>query len=226
MAKLTLFYESRTVNVHPLDESETLIGRSSECNLVIDDPAVAFEHALIYRDGERFMIIPAQGDAEVLVNNEPAREHALEHGDLIKIGRHILGYSTSAVKLQFRKAAAVSGQETHEAADGKSTALDSLVKTIDTLPSGCIQVLTGRHVGKILRLQRSLMRLTMRPDECAVIAHRDDGYYLSHLEGETAPLVNGRSIGERSTRLKEGDIIQSGPVKMRFHEESITRAAG
>ncbi|WP_172838765.1 FHA domain-containing protein [Solemya velesiana gill symbiont] len=47
MAKLTVFYKSRALDVHHLGEGETLIGRSSDCDLQIDSPAIAYEHALI-----------------------------------------------------------------------------------------------------------------------------------------------------------------------------------
>ncbi|MES9934562.1 MAG: FHA domain-containing protein [Candidatus Sedimenticola sp. PURPLELP] len=225
MAKLTLFYKSRAMDVHRLGEGETVIGRSSECDLQIDSPAIAYEHALIWSDGPSFKVRPAQSDTEVLVNNRLVKEHTLTHGDLIKVGKHVLGFSKSAITIDFPKSPAHPSISPHEELPADPPNLERIVNSIDTLPNGCIQVLNGEHLGKILRLQRSLMRLGIKGDECAVIAHRSDGYYLSHLEGEKPPLINGTSIGEHSVKLHEGCIIELGKITMRFHENAITQAA-
>ncbi len=51
----------------------------------------------------------------------------------------------------------------------------------------------------------------------AVIAHRNDGYFLSHLEGEASPKVGDTSIGDKAWQLNEGDVIQIGNIKMQFY---------
>jgi hypothetical protein len=52
--------------------------------------------------------------------------------------------------------------------------------------------------------------------QTAVITRRDDGYFITHLEGEYSPKVDGESIGEDSRQLEDGNIIQLGNVKMLF----------
>ncbi|WP_135607002.1 FHA domain-containing protein [Solemya velesiana gill symbiont] len=158
------------------------------------------------------------------MNNYPIEKHTLTHGDLIKVGKHVLGFSKSAITIDFPRPSPTPEVSVAKKDIESGPNLERIVSTIDTLPTGCIQVLTGEHIGKILRLQRSLMRLGIRGDECAVIAHRSDGYYISHLEGDTPPLINGTSIGQRSIKLEEGCTIQLGAITMRFHENAINQA--
>lgn len=51
------------------------------------------------------------------------------------------------------------------------------------------------------------------PQVAAQINRRDDGYYLGL--GDRIPKVNGQPI-QRSTRLRHGDIIELGRVRLRF----------
>jgi hypothetical protein len=52
--------------------------------------------------------------------------------------------------------------------------------------------------------------------QTAVITRRDEGFFISHLEGERTPLVDGQPIGDKSWKLEDGNIIQIGNVKMQF----------
>jgi hypothetical protein len=97
-------------------------------------------------------------------------------------------------------------------------AIDQIVNRIDSLPSGYIQVQDGEFMGRIIFLNRSLTRLGLSGATCAVVAHRSDGYYLSHLDGDTPPLLNGASIGDRSMRLQDGDTIEVQGISMKFHK--------
>jgi hypothetical protein len=96
-------------------------------------------------------------------------------------------------------------------------AIDQIVSRIDSLPSGYIQVQNGEFLGRIIFLNRSLTRLGLSADTCAVVAHRSDGYYLSHLDGEIPPFLNGASIGDRTVRLQHGDTIEVQGIAMKFH---------
>jgi hypothetical protein len=97
-------------------------------------------------------------------------------------------------------------------------AIDEIVSRIDSLPAGYIQVQDGEFMGRIIFLNRSLTRLGLSADTCAVIAHRSDGYYLSHLDGDAPPLLNGESIEDRTMKLKDGDTIEVQGVAMKFHK--------
>jgi hypothetical protein len=221
MAKITLFFKSHAIGVHELALESTVVGRDASCDIRIDSSAIAGRHAVIEQKAGKFSIRPLAPGNRVAVNNEAITLHPLSHGDIIRIGKHSMGFAEDAITLDFtqHKAAAEADNGYLDEEFEDDDRFSELVNTINTLPNGCIQILSGEHLGKVIPLQRSLLRLGITGNECAVIAHRSDGYYLSHLEGTTPPLVNGESIGEHSVLLGEGSIIRIGQIEMRFHQE-------
>ena len=69
-------------------DSPRLIGRGSECDIRIDDPAFAERHARIEVQGHQVLLRGlAQGDTTV-INGEPVREAVLRPGDQIVFDAH------------------------------------------------------------------------------------------------------------------------------------------
>ncbi|MCL5773097.1 MAG: FHA domain-containing protein [Firmicutes bacterium] len=65
---------------------ETLIGRSDECHVKIDDPFVSSKHARIYRKGKNFYIEDMGSRNGIYLNGSLIRKPALiEDGDEIMI---------------------------------------------------------------------------------------------------------------------------------------------
>lgn len=65
----------------------TLLGRSSECHITIEDPLVSRQHARIDVDGGHVTVRDLESRNGVKVNGVPVREAvALTHGDRIRIG--------------------------------------------------------------------------------------------------------------------------------------------
>ncbi|TVT55750.1 MAG: FHA domain-containing protein [Sedimenticola thiotaurini] len=226
MPKLTLCFKGRFIGLHNLTETTATIGRAPDAEVHIESLAIAERHALIKQIKERCLISPI-AENKTWVNRQLIDEPTLlTHGDIIKLGKHELFFSESATDLNRSPNTNVQHINQHPTRSASPRqSLDQLVKNLNTLPSGTIQILSGRHLGKIIPLQRGLTRLGMSGNECAVIAHRNDGYYLSHLEGDTPPKVNNRSIGNHTVRLKEGQEIVLGNTRMRFHEEISQSAA-
>ena len=84
---------------------------------------------------------------------------------------------------------------------------------------GWLQILNGQNLGKTLSLNRSMTNLGKPGVATAVITKRGDGYFISHLEGKFPPTVGNESIGDRSIKLKDGDTIKIGNIKMQFYLE-------
>ncbi len=70
-----------------LKQGTSLIGRSSSCNIIIEDLSVSRNHAEISSDS-RIAIIKALNPANpVFVNEKPTESKKLIDGDIIKIGK-------------------------------------------------------------------------------------------------------------------------------------------
>lgn len=87
---------------------------------------------------------------------------------------------------------------------------------IPLLPLGAIQILSGNNAGKELELTKSLTTLGKPKIQVAVIARRPQGYFITHVEGETFPVINGISVGAQAQALKDYDVIELAGIKMTF----------
>jgi pSer/pThr/pTyr-binding forkhead associated (FHA) protein len=80
-----------------------------------------------------------------------------------------------------------------------------------------VQVLTGPNAGKELELVKNLTTLGKPGFQVAVLTKRPQGYFITHVEGESFPLVNGKTLTNQAHQLKEHDVIELAGVKMEFY---------
>lgn len=83
-------------------------------------------------------------------------------------------------------------------------------------PLGHIQVLNGPNSGRELALNKALTTLGKPGVQVAVITRRPHGYFITHVEGASHPVVNGQSVGSQAHELKDHDVIEIAGVKMEF----------
>ena len=87
-------------------------------------------------------------------------------------------------------------------------------------PLGAIRILSGARAGKELKLTKPLTKLGKPGVQVAVLAHRPQGYFITHLEGARQPQVNGQPIGTAPCALKDHDSIEIDGVNMEFFLKS------
>ncbi len=81
-----------------------------------------------------------------------------------------------------------------------------------------IRVLNGSNAGKELDLTKVITKLGKSNVQVAIIAKRETGYYLKHLEGQIYPIINNLLIGESAQLLNDQDVIEILGVKMQFYK--------
>lgn len=79
-----------------------------------------------------------------------------------------------------------------------------------------IQILTGPSAGKELDLTKSLTTLGKPGVQVVVVTRRPQGYFMTHVEGATFPLLNGKTLDAQAHALNDHDIIELGGIKMEF----------
>jgi hypothetical protein len=82
---------------------------------------------------------------------------------------------------------------------------------------GTIQILSGPSAGKELPLSKPLTTLGKPGVQVAVIAKRPQGYFITHVEGASFPVVNGRQLDAQAHALGDHDVIELAGVKMEFY---------
>lgn len=84
------------------------------------------------------------------------------------------------------------------------------------LPLGAIQILSGSNAGKEMELTKSLTTLGRPGVQVAVIARRPHGYFITHVEGATFPIVNGKALDAQAHPLADHDVVELAGTKMEF----------
>jgi hypothetical protein len=87
-------------------------------------------------------------------------------------------------------------------------------------PLGAIQLLSGANAGKELELTKPLTTLGKPGVQVAVLTRRPQGYFITHVEGEKRPEVNGQQIGAAPHALKDHDVVELAGIKMEFFLKS------
>jgi hypothetical protein len=82
--------------------------------------------------------------------------------------------------------------------------------------AAAIQILNGPNAGKELDLTKTLTTLGKPGLQVAVIAKRPHGYFITHVEGQQFPVVNGRTLDAQAYPLGDHDVIEIAGIKMAF----------
>lgn len=208
MPKLTLSFKGHVIDVFHLEKGETGIGRDTACDIHIDSLAIAPKQALVRQiDDHGYQIRATDETFPVLVNHEKIEAKRLHHGDVIQVGKHTLTFAEDVMEL-----GADLSNDLRLPAQKPDAQPESEPAT-----TGILQIMNGENFGRIIPLKRNMTRIGHTGGDCAMVSKRDDGYFLSFLEGANPPSVNRHPVENESQRLNDGDIIEIGGTKMQFH---------
>ncbi|RFC38381.1 MAG: FHA domain-containing protein [Candidatus Nitrotoga sp. LAW] len=103
------------------------------------------------------------------------------------------------------------------------SALATVVDKVPGLPQqvmGVIQILNGPNAGKELELVKNLTTVGKSGLQVVVFTRRPRGYFITYVEGESYPNLNGKSLDDQPCQLNEHDIIELAGIKMEFYLKS------
>ncbi len=80
-----------------------------------------------------------------------------------------------------------------------------------------VQILTGPNAGKELELVKNLTTLGKPGLQVAVLTRRPQGFFITHVEGASFPLVNGQALTNQAHQLNDHDVIELAGIKMEFY---------
>lgn len=200
MSKVTLTFKGQELNVFPVKEGEMTIGSDPSCDIVIDSLAVSPKHATIFTNEGESVLMDRGTDEGSFVNNTRIDEQDLEDNDVIRIGKHNLLFS-----MEESKEDSAELEEPPIVPDFKSTK-----------KSAWLQLLSGNNIGKTVNIKKNMTTIGTPGVQTATIVYRNNGYFLTHLEGDKPPTVNDNLIGDKAWPLSDGDIIKIGNVVMQL----------
>jgi len=242
MPKLILSMDGLVLKEIPLDKERISIGRKQNNDVQIDNLAISGQHAVITTILDDAFLEDLNSTNGTYVNGQPIKKHVLHANDIVELGKYRLKFIADSVQStlsasDFVDTAALDPVVAPPEADftitqgvGKqSTATHTqllspeLRKASQLLTEGAgadrigvIQVLSGANVGRELVLTKSLTTLGKPGQQVVVITRRPHGYFITHVEGASFPLVNGRALDAQARLLNDHDVVEIAGVKMEF----------
>lgn len=95
MFKLTVFFNGEQQDEREFDLESVTVGRSSECELTIDNAGVSRKHCKIQRQGNLFVLRDLNSNNGTFVGGQLLTgPHVLNSGEEIGLGKHIVRFDT------------------------------------------------------------------------------------------------------------------------------------
>ena len=91
-ACLVVIYGQDLGKKYNLDQPSLIVGRSSKCDVQVDQESVSRNHAKIINTGKTIILRDLGSTNGTYVNDELIDEYVLQDGDLVKIGRTIFKF--------------------------------------------------------------------------------------------------------------------------------------
>ena len=205
MAKFTVFFKGKPIHSALFESGVIHIGRDDSNDLTLHSLAVAPAHAAVIIKDSGCLIKQLNDNFPVIVNGEKTKEYKLKNNDRIILGKHeILFNSTESI------------QNETESPDVKF--LNDEIEREIHMPEANLQVMDGKHIGRILPMKKAMTRLGRDGSGVAVIARRKEGYFISALENDPSLTVNDIPLGEKTLKLNSNDVIVVDNTSLLFFE--------
>jgi FOG: FHA domain len=81
-----------------------------------------------------------------------------------------------------------------------------------------LRFLGGHDAGRLLVIDRPIVSIRNGVGQVAVVSCREGGFFLTHVEGQAYPLVNGESIGLGAHPLRNHDLIELNGTIIQFSQ--------
>ena len=238
MPKLILSMDGLVLNEIALDKERILIGRKPHTDVQIDNLAISGEHASLRTIGSDAFLEDLNSTNGTYVNGQMIKKCILRDLDVVELGKYRLKYladakvtskgdtndyiDSIALKSIGISDALENGMEEKTGSSGtdSNAALSASKINKEAPPVGVLRFLSGKKTGSELRLDNAVTRLGRHGEQVVAISRHPQGYFFTHVEGPTPPLLNGRKIGVEACLLREHDVIEIASVKMEFYTKS------
>lgn len=228
-SKLILSMDGLVLKEIPIAKERMTIGRKPHNDIQIDNLAISGEHAVLVTLGNDSFLEDMNSTNGTVVNSQQIKKHFLQNGDVIELGKYRLKYivekpaysePVGGNPADFEKTMLIRPNAAKAMASAAMEAPPPPVGSVAVAGPGelgIIQILSGPNSGKQLELAKALTTLGKPGQQVAVITRRPQGYFITHVEGPSFPVVNGKAIDTQPHALKDHDLIELAGVKMEFY---------
>jgi sulfur carrier protein ThiS len=216
MARLILSMDGLVLKEIPLDKPRMMIGRKAQNDIQIDNLAVSGEHAAIVTILNDSFLEDLDSTNGTLVNGQRVTKHILQNNDVIELVKYRLKYIADepAGASAQRARVAPAPPPKPSFAETQVNVPRPPAPAPTGMPQVTVRLASGPLAGKVLELSKALTTLGKPGVQVAVVARRTEGVFLTHVEGEAFPTVNGRPIDGAPHPLNDGDVVEIAGVSM------------
>ena len=211
MAKLVLTVDGAVLKDLPIGKTRVGIGRRNTNDLVINHVAVSGLHAAVVEKQGQFFVEDLNSTNGTQVNGQTVARHLLKDRDVIEISPYQIQFFAENEKPAKDHVETVKLQVEELAAEANSLDSGTVLQEFAML-----RVLDGPNAGQQHALSKPVTTFGHPGVQVAVLTQRKQSYFISHVEGEQTPRVNGVPLGQDSRKLKYDDIIDLSGTKIKF----------
>ncbi|MFH0812930.1 MAG: FHA domain-containing protein [Pseudomonadota bacterium] len=241
MPKLILKFKEAIIKEFPLDKDALTIGRTDDNDLKIDNMAVSGHHAKLIRENGDFVLIDLNSLNGTYVNGQKVSKWILKNNDLITVGKHTIIFQderaakkpllTSTSEIKAPEGTVMLDVRTQKRLLEEAAALKPSEPVVEMV--GAITFISGGEGLSDIELSKRITTIgksedadikikgLFLPPNSAVFSRRSSGYFIAHSEGWAVPKVNGIAIKKGQVKLKDGDMIEIGGLKMQFYLKRV-----
>lgn len=211
MPKIAITLDGELSRQFSLTKNRTTLGRRPNNDVVLENLAVSGRHACLTQEGQQVTIEDLDSTNGTYVNGRSVKKQLLQDNDTIEIGHFKIIFSQesdSTDKSSDSQQAPQPGADWPQAFQGLA---EPLVKL-----QGRIKVVSGAAAGREMPLTKSVTTFGKPGVAVAAISRREANYYVHHVEGAQAPLLNGTALGSDPILLQNGDQISLSGTELQF----------
>ena len=234
VGKLVLSAANRILREVLIDRKRLTIGRRPYNDLLLDDLTVSGEHAIVHTASGESVIHDLKSRNGTLSNGAPVMQQQLADGDCVDIGIYRLVYKVERLAsrrvpvprtglmpqsmpgLSTNLGGARTSAWVPNGADAGVTRAPAIPAPMEEVRPATLRFLGGHDAGRQQVLERPIVSVRNGSGQVAVVARRQNGYFLTHVEGLAYPLVNGESIGLGAHVLRDNDLIELAGTIIQF----------
>lgn len=190
IARLIIKRDGQLLRDVPIFKTRLTIGRRSYNDIELNDLTVSGEHAVVHVKKGDIVVHDLNSRNGTLVNGQTVMQHVLVDGDQIEIG-------VFRLHLQMQ--------------------VEFVSNRSPRVLTASLELLQGNATGEIIALSRPINTIGNLGQNVAVVARRRQGFFITHLEGLSYPMVNGEAIGLAAYALDHDDIIELGGATYKFN---------
>jgi pSer/pThr/pTyr-binding forkhead associated (FHA) protein len=182
-----------------LHKDRTTLGRRQGNDIVLDTMVVSGQHCAFELVGVADVYLLDLGSTNgTYVNDRMVKQRTrLQDGDVIAIGPYRIKYLQAS-----------------EEPSGFGGTQQFMGEPPPLHASFC--VISGSSAGLEMPVVKAVTTFGKPGVSVVSVAHRRGGFFVTHLGGTTAPLLNGTAMGSDAVQLADQDVLDIAGTRMRF----------